>query len=512
MQIALEYTIKALVKEAFLHRNAIVVMFAAITMTALWLGLLWPKQYSSSTIIIVDEKNIIQPLMQGAAVATEVVDRGRIAREVIYSRKIMDQVLEFGGWMASKPSDAEQDRLVKQVLIPRTTITNVGRNLIKIEYNDSDPTRAFQITQKIAELFISESLEAKARESQAAYAFIDKQVQEYHEKLTKAEADLKEFRSANMDARPGTDAEIGTRINTTQTRIEQTAEELKEAEIRTESLEKQLSGEVETTAAFSREGQYRTRIAELQTQLDALRLTYHDGYPDIVRLRHQIEDLNQSIAAEKARRESGRGGKPVVDETVMLNPLYQQLRRDLLQSRTNVDTLKARLAEARRQLQTELARGRRVHGGEATLAELTRDYEVNRDIYQDLLRRRENARVSMNLDLEKQGLIFRIHEPALLSHNPTGVRFLHFVLAGLVLGIAVPFGFVYAKHRFDPRVRFEPIITDKLKLPLFAVVPHMNTPLETAGIARNLRYLALALVLNLGVFGTLTALKLAGVI
>ena len=40
---------------------------------------------------------------------------------------------------------------------------------------------------------------------------------------------------------------------------------------------------------------------------------------------------------------------------------------------------------------------------ESALAELTRDYEVNRDIYQDMLRRRENARVSMELDRERRG-------------------------------------------------------------------------------------------------------------
>ena len=51
-------------------------------------------------------------------------------------------------------------------------------------------------------------------------------------------------------------------------------------------------------------------------------------------------------------------------------------------------------------LNSELDRSRRIAASESALAELTRDYEVNRDIYQDLLKRRENARVSMNLDEE----------------------------------------------------------------------------------------------------------------
>ena len=53
-------------------------------------------------------------------------------------------------------------------------------------------------------------------------------------------------------------------------------------------------------------------------------------------------------------------------------------------------------------LNEELHRSGRIADSESALAELTRDYEVNRDIYQDLLRRRENARVSMELDREKR--------------------------------------------------------------------------------------------------------------
>src|SRR3546814_4245213 len=49
---------------------------------------------------------------------------------------------------------------------------------------------------------------------------------------------------------------------------------------------------------------------------------------------------------------------------------------------------------------------------EAVTAELTRDYTVNRDVYQDLLKRRESARVSMNLDADQDGPSFAVQNPA----------------------------------------------------------------------------------------------------
>lgn len=512
MSLRPEQIIKLLVHEAFHYRKALVAAFLFINLFMLALGLIWPKGYTSSSTILVDDKKIIQPLMQGAAVSTEVADRSRLAREVIFGRKIMGQLLEHGGWMKKNPTPAQQEEIIKG-LTKRMAITNVGKDLIKIEYRDSEPERTFRVTQKAAELFIFESLGVKSEESQAAFDFIDKQTKEYHDKLLKAEEQLKEFRSANLDARPGTDADISARLNLLQTRIEQAGQDLKEAEVKKTSLEKQLSGEAEVATALSREGQFRSRIADLQSQLETLRLNYHDDYPDIVQLKHQIQDLTQAIADERKRREAAKAsGKVIIDEGVINNPMYQQLKQELSQTRVNIEMLTARIGEAKRQLQQELERGRRVHGGEATLSELTRDYQVNRDIYQDLLRRRENARVSMSLDKEKQGLTIKIQEPAVMPLTPSGLRFLHFVVGGLLLGLLAPVGMVYAKVQLDPRLRLTTLISDKHKVPLLAAVPHLWAPAETQAVRRELAWLSLVLNVTLLVVLATGVLRFAQVI
>lgn len=506
-----EQFFKVFLYEAFGHRKTMVIIFVAICLVMTVVGILWPKGYRVSTTILVDEKNIIQPLMAGAAVPTDVTDRARLAREIISGRKIMQQILEDTGWLDDEPSAEEQERIMKQ-LVGRTTVTNLGRNLIKIEYRDDDPERAFLTTKRYADLFVSESIAAKATESRSAFDFIDKQVAEYHEKLMKAEEALKEFRSANLDAQPGADADFSTRLNLLQTRIDEATRELRETEIRKKSLERQLSGEAEVASVISREAQYRARIAELQAQLETLRLSYHDSYPDIVRLRHQIDDLNQAIAVDRQRREQAKTtGSVPIDENIVNNPMYQQLRRDLSQTQVHVDMLAARIAQARRQLETELERGKRIQGGAATLAELTRDYQVNREIYQDLLRRRENARVSMNLDSQNHGLTFKVQEPAILPIQPSGPRFWHFLVAGLILGVAVPVGLIYAKIQIDPRLRIAQVIAERHKIPVLAAVPQLWSPRDAMVIRREMQWLSLAVgstILAMALFVTLRLMRM----
>jgi len=506
-----EQIAKTLITELFHSRRLVVAIFVIVNAAMLAAGLLWPKGYTASTSILVDERTIIQPLMQGAAVATDALDRSKNAREVIFGRKIMDLVLEYGGWLKAGPSVEERELIIEGIK-KRTVISTVGKNILRIEYQDAEPERASQVTEKFAELFMQASIAAKAAESSAAFDFIEKQTQEYQDKLTRTEEELKELRSSTLDVRAG-EGEVTTRLNDLYKRIDAAMQELREAEVKGASLERQVSGEAESTAAISREGQYRTRIAELQSKLDTLRLSYRDTHPDVVQVKQQIQDLTEGINAERARREQLKGsGRSEPDEAVVNNPIYQQLRREQSQTQGTIEALQARIAELQRQLQTEVSRGKRMHSGDARLAELTRDYQINRDIYQDLLRRRENARVSMNMDSDRQGLTFKIQEPVTMPQAPVGPRFLHFVLGGILLGVVIPIGLLCLRLQFDPRIRIGSAIAVAHKVPIITVVPHLWSPRELKSLRWELALLTLVVVTTVAASAAVSAIRFTKVL
>jgi protein tyrosine kinase modulator len=509
MQLLPEQVAKALVNEAFHSRRLVVAIFVVVSAVMVVSGLLWPKIYTASTSILVDERTIIQPLMQGAAVATDALDRSKNAREIVFGRKIMDVVLEYGGWLKSNPGVEEREIIIDGIK-KRTFISTVGKNILRIEYKDDDPERAFRVTEKFAELFMQESITAKAGESRAAFAFIEQQTQEYQDKLMRAENELKELRSANLDANVN-EGELANRLNDLRSRIEGTTQELREAEAKETSLERQVSGEAETTADMFRESQYRARIGELESKLDTLRLSYHDTHPDIIQVKEQIQALTNNLNGERTRREkANKSGKP--SESVVSNPVYQQLRREQSQNQGQIEALTARLADLQRQLQNEVGRGKRIHSGDVRLAELTRDYQINRDIYQDLLRRRENARVSMNMDRERQGLTFKIQEPASLPLAPTGLRFWHFIAAGIVFSVLIPLGLLYARLQLDPRIRIGSGIELAHKPAVMMVLPHLWSPSELKSLRVELVFLGAIVVLTIGTSATFSALRLMKVL
>ena len=456
---------------------AMVLTFAVIAMLTLLVGLfLLPKNYAASTTILAQESGIIQPLLEGRAVATGVTDRAGMARQVVFSRKVMEDILSTGGWTQDGPSPVQRDRLIEQIQ-DRTTITSPRENLVQIAYRDSDAQRTFKVTERLGELFINETLAAKERESREAYEFIDNQVQGYHRKLSEAEDNLQSYRSRNADAQPGSATDVNTRIASLRTQVEQTRMSMLEQQSRETALAAQLSGESAVTAVQTRENLYRAQLLELQNQLDRLLLTYTEQYPDVVRTRHQIADIQRVMQQEEQRREQpSQTGSPFED--AQLNPHYQELRRQLAEAQREVAATRSRLGIGETMLNEELDRSRRIVTSESALAELTRDYEVNRDIYQDLLRRRENARVSMQLDQEERGLTMRVQAPATMPLRPTGLRFMHFAIGGLLLAIAVPLGMVFLLARFDPRIRSAPQVARRIGVPVLTVIPPYHTPRE----------------------------------
>ena len=500
--------------EIYKRRNVIFIIFAFISVSFLAVGSVWPKKYTASAVIVVVHKNIIQPLMEGAAVPTSVADHAKNAKEIIHSRRIIDAVLDEGGWLEEYPEIQDQER-IRNKLIKEIKIRDAGENLIRISFTDSSAERAYKIVTLITNMFIKEGKTEQIEESQAAYEFIEEQVQKYLKKLTEVEEALTEFRTKNPDARPGLESEVSTKIADIQSRIEATKLELKETEIKKKSLQDQLSGEAAITISQSREGQYRSQIADLNSQLETLRLDYQDTYPDIVRIKHQISDLKEALHRELERREkkireARKSGKTYIDDAIVANPLYQQLRTDLSTTETKIATLNARISQLQQTLKNEFDKSRKIYDGEAELKRLMRNYKVNQDIYQDLLKRRESARVSKSLDQDSQGLTFKVQESAEIPVLPQGIRFIHFVILGLLLGTGIPLSLLYGMLMIDPRVRDANILTEELGIPVLSEIPVFSNKITAIEEKKSLIALGIGLLGVMCVYGVVMSLKVTG--
>lgn len=460
--------IKSALKELWRNRNVALVIFLVISLTALVAGWYWPRVYASTSTVIVDEQNILQPLMAGTAVATDVKNIAKNAKQLLSGQNTKDKLLEYMNDELNGFSLEEKDRFWEKTFY-KTKIVSVGKGLVKIEYKSDNPIKAQKIAAFFTDLFIFESTLNKRLESQSAYDFIATQASNYHEKLRSSEEALKDFRSEHLSASPDSLNTVVDRILELQRSIEETELEISEINIQIENVGSQLSGEVEVSAYLAKEGHLQSRIAAIENQLDTLRMTYLDTYPDVIILKDQISSLK--VQMENVRKNDSKNDSKKLNQTGSLNPLLQELRSQSSQYETQLAALTTRLKATKNLLEDEKIRARSINTADADLAQLTRDYEVNRDIYQRLLKQRENARISMNIDIANQGFTIKIQEMAVVPVRSVGIRLLHIAVIGLVLAIFTPFGLAYLIVILDGKIRTKAILENAISVPVLGAVP-----------------------------------------
>jgi polysaccharide chain length determinant protein (PEP-CTERM system associated) len=507
---------RTLLLDGYKHRRLMVAAFVIINALVVTTGLNWPKMYSSSTTVFVEQRNILGSLMEGAAEQTNVIDRAKMAKDIIYGRRILFQVWQRQGFDTNQIDPIELDRMI-QGLVGRTEIENQTANIIRINYSDITPMQTYETTRDLAELFIQASTEEEIAESQSAFDFIEQQVAAYQKKLEASEANLEEFRRNNDSVRAGAEMRIRGNIDGFRDSVSQIDQEIREAQIRKGLIESQLSGEAESAAIVSRSDQYRIRIGEMEAELDTLRLNYHDTYPDIVRLIDQIANLRRLATQEEQKRSSGRAaasssGGVYIDDSVASSPIAQALKGDLYNVSTEIAMLQLRRADIGRRLSVSRSEVQLIPDAENRLLDLTRDYDVNKEIYNDLLKRREIARVSVNVDRQEQGMSLRISEPAFIPTQPTGPRLLYFLIGGLLLGVFLPLGALFGLQQIDGKVRQAIDIQNHMKLPVLAIVPHLPTPKENYANMRLASFLVFIIVASVGLSVGVGYLRLEGLL
>ena len=65
-----------------------------------------------------------------------------------------------------------------------------------------------------------------------------------------------------------------------------------------------------------------------------------------------------------------------------------------------------------------------------------------------------------------------------MALRPSGLRLMHFALAGLGLGIALPIGLLFGYARLDPRARSAAQIERVAGVPVLATIPAYLTPAD----------------------------------
>ena len=476
----------------------LVIAAMVITFVVLGLAFTLPKSYATKAILFADETNIIAPLLKGRAELTK-INRSDTARDLIYTRRLLDAVAKkikvFDGNETPGEHAAVLTRLRSAIKIKAESKTHFS-----LSYAHFDPDVSFETLNAVVGVFIDETAKQKKEESLGAYTFIDAQVKAYRRQLKLAEDKLKDFKANNFD---GTEASVNARISSLRAEIENIKIDIEEFNARISTIKKQLNNESEYQVVKGKLQAKIVRREAIAAEIEQLRLSYQESYPDIVSLKAQLAELDIKIIDMNSGKNIVSSG----DNSKLENPLYEELRKQLSNVKVNKDAQKRRVVSLKNLLEDEYIRAQKIAGNQAELSELTRDYDVIREVYEEMLSRKESARLSMTLDVEGQGVSYKIQEPASFPLQPSGLRFIHLALLAPFLGLLLPIMLLVAYIVLDPRYRSASMMMAELpeSMVLLGTIPHYNTPLASRILRKDVKGLLItsiiAILIYAGVLG-----------
>ena len=404
--------------------------------------LVLPDNYASKTRIYVDTQTMLAPLLRGIAVASNLDQQVAFMKRTLLSRPNLEQVARMTDLDLTAETDRDMDALLN-TLSRNIRIRSQGRDLFTIAYQHENPQMAQRVVSSLVNIFVEDNLGQNRQDMEKARAFVESQIAQYERQLRESEKRLAEFRAANLQYTSGGQGFLQ--------RVERAAGYLKSQESELADLmatRERMRQQLETIPQFipvdsqpqvvinnervlSSEDALRSRIQDMERHLDSLLGQYTEEHPDVkvarrtlTKLQGQLEGMEQMIvAADDAANEEQDLVKdpfaPDSTKSLIPNQVYETLKLRLLDIDAFISSKERRVEAARESFDAAQTLATTAPAVEARLSDLNRDYSVVKANYEQLLARRESARIAQAVDAETD-IQFRIVDPPQVPTIPTG--------------------------------------------------------------------------------------------
>jgi protein tyrosine kinase modulator len=467
-----------------------------------------PDQYEASAQVHVDTQSILKPLLAGLAVQPNVDQMVSMMARTLMSRPNLEKVIRMADMDIKLKTPEEREGRINALSKQLKIGTAGSENLYVISYQNTNPVEAKRVVQSLLTIFVEGSLGDKRKDSDSARRFLDEQLKAHSEKLVAAENAVTEFKRKNMGLMPGQGGGYYERLGEAKSAVSQAELELKEAENARDAMKKQLSGENETPSLLDEKGgsnpaepvnpELDARIQALQQKLDALRLTFTEQHPDILSAQRVIAQLKEQKTIEAKSRKSSPVG-------TAQNPVQQQLSVSLAAAEAGVASMKARVAEYTKRYEALKGAVNMLPQVDAEFAQLTRDHQVIRSNYEQLLARRESAQMGSEMEANASVVDFRVIDPPQVPSTPSAPNrriLMSMVLLG-ALGGGLALAFLLSQLR--PTFTDERRLRELSGLPVFGTVVMAWGPVEMAKRRKRLLAFLVSLVSLFSAYGAIIA-------
>jgi len=385
---------------------------------------------------------------------------------------------------------------------------NTGRNTniisaFTISYDSRNPQLAARVANWLTNAFLLESRRTRLVRAKAAEQFYDGQTQLYRQQISTIEGKLAAFKAKNYDQLPGlTDLNMNI-MQTTQRDLDtvtQQIQALQQSRIYLETQLEQAKNSSDDAGMLAQlQAEYNRKLATydpnhpdmiaLRQQIDALRagggavdslslpaqlqalqrqlaqakLRYSDNFPDVQRIKRQIQIVKTRIAHGETNAGNAAGSPAVVQLKTQLNANGNQTRaleRQQVQLKQQLSNLESRI-EATPQVERDYK-------------SLSLNLELARTKYDQLLKNQMDAQLTSAAIQDGRSDQIRIVQPPAVPMGPGKPKRTAIAAVGLMLAILLGLTAVVIAESVDQSVRGSRDVRRVLALSPLGVIPEIQ--------------------------------------
>lgn len=303
------FPISTYLKMFFRHKDVVIITTIIGLTIGLCAGQLMPKQYQSSTVILVEEGKTDNPLFDNLAVSTTVQERLINIRESMlgwFSLVELVKRLELDKGSINKK---QYEDLILGIR-SRIVISMRSSNVLYMSYSGNDAVTTQAIVQNITDIFIERNKQVQEEETADAIVFIEEQLKVYKGKIKSSEiAELQD----SLDDLLIDSTEKHPLVKQLRDRIDRKREELKKenlkftipSQIKTETAQPLVSSiqaalnKIGTGAGNEQEGLYKMMLLDKLGDVVARDAKVNEELYNVLLARLETAKITQRLQMSK---------------------------------------------------------------------------------------------------------------------------------------------------------------------------------------------------------------------
>jgi len=475
------------------RRLVLILPFLTVTLVSFAGSFLLPRQYKSSTMVLISESRLLsrplENLIPGttpgrspqeergqrlATISNQITSTGFL-RRLIYNLNLNQNpgVISKAKSIKSKFPEISQEELVEKILInelrKNISVGFRGENLVEITVYSDKPKLGAEMAKNLAQIFIDESLRYELLGVRGALDFSDEQLAIYKKRLEEAEDRLREYKEKTLKSFVDESIASDTNSRAIVSVIDATKLEIKELEDQNNFLKERLTGLKVSNLSLP----VSDKLKNLKNQLFSsvaeyipLLTKYSWRDAKVLTLTENTKNLLEQIESEIKVISQTQKGK--------LNPEALPILESYTLNDINLNFLKEKLRVLNQVVEGIKNRLARTPYQEQTLRNLQQDVETYRSIYEMFVSQSQGSQISQQVQQAEAQNRFRVIEPASIPLSPVKPDRIKITLLGCLLGLVIGGGGVVLMEFFDHSFRKVEEVEEYLGLKVLGTIPRIE--------------------------------------